>query len=329
MLNLNNANYYFSEKGKVSTTPFKKTLFTAVSISTPAKGPLYTLVEGDGRQINQRFNQAVIQMNYMNGDSPIDDNMRFETTVDSSKPYSFYPLIKQLYGINDFIERQSWEWNSIFLNRITIYDKLKEPKTIIDDKKNDKAIMKAVEKFDLKTSVAKIMKDNKFINTFWSKHGTEYKISDETAILPGEQTFIALPDIESCYLLPSYTLRNIMSIACVTINLKYDKPFKPVNHKECKSIIDGLKLEDMKPNDENEEEPQIYYDGTSMEDILKLCIYVPQLIMIERALYDVDVTISVTVEKAGQAATLTIKKEEYRPDICFIDIISRLSNFMV
>lgn len=320
-----NSNLYFTEKGKVLRNPSNKTLFSAIYIGTLAKGPLYTLVDGVGKRLNTEFKQALIRMNYMVEDTPINDDMFFETIVDSSNPYSFYPLIKQILGINDFIHLQGYEYNNIYLDRILITSKSGEQR-ILNGNKLDKKIRKACEKFELMTSVSKIVNDKPYILMHWDKgNNTFYSITDE--IENYDKALVILPDIESGYLIYGYTLEALLSISNVFIELKYSKRIrkgKSESSKRCTLINDiNLNFLDIS-RDGNSVEYIMEYSAVGLEQILKMCIYVPQLIMIERVLNDVDVDVTVSVESERRIASLTIKKEDYNPDICLIDIISRI-----
>lgn len=313
-------NFYFNEKGKSSNTPFKNTMFSAINISTPSKGPIYTLVKGDGKLINKELTFGKVRMNYYISETPIDEEISFETYADfsSSDPHGFYPLIMQIMHINEFLENQSEDDHRIYLDQV--YFNSRARNEILSGEFSDKKLRKMIESFGIMTDMSSIVGKNSFIHIETTAKFSKYTITNE---LPqylrfGDQVMLCFPEIETGFLIHCKLYEDLLSLNEVTISVVFYDKMKRV-HKE--NLIEEIGV------GRNVHSYRCYH-AITLDQIIRLFIYVPQMIRIERILYDVDTTIEVILEKMGKTASLTIKKEEYNTDLSLFHIVQSMLSIM-
>lgn len=317
-------NFYFGENGSVSRTPMKNIAFTLENISTPAKGSIYSLVIGNGQRLNRSLQSARILMAYHVKDAKIPDDAYFETYTDflNENPYGFYPLIRQILLADEFIENQSDDDHRIYLSAISYYDKSLGREESID-KITDKKIRQFAEKYDIMTDLSKVAGDSSFLcyEPYSKKKGHAYKFTDDFDLSKcGYNAFVCFPEIETLYSVSSFVYQDLSSLVNVTIDIVYDRRMI----KRSKNIAEGINQDRI---NDSFKYSKTYYANT-VDQIFKLCIYVPQLIMIERAIYNVEPTITITVEKNNISGSITIKKSEYTVDLSIFEILTRMCNLI-
>lgn len=314
-------NFYFNEKDKVSNTPIKNTAFTAIDISTPSKGPIYALVKGDGKLTNKELTFGRIRMNYYISDTPIDEEVSFETYADfsgGSDPHEFYPLILQIMHMNEFLENQSEDDHRIHLNQVYFNSKVRTE--ILSDEFSDKKLRKMIEGFGIMTDMPSIVGEKSFIHISNMGKNLKYIITDELPEFLGftDQIMLCFPEIETGFLLRSNIYHELLSLNEMTISVVFQNRMKKI-HKE--NLIEEIGV------GRNVHSYRCYH-AITLDQIIRLFIYVPQMIRIERTLYDVDTTIEIILEKRGKTASLSIKKEEYHPDISIFHIVRSMLSIM-
>ena len=303
MYNIPHQNIYFSEKGKASTAPLKKTAFTAIDISTPAKGPLFTIVKGDGKLLRKDLNFCKIRMDYYIKDAPIDERLSFDTYADFSytDPHELYPLILQIMNMNEFLENQGEDDHRIYLDQI--YIDAKSNKEVLKDEFSDKKLRKVIEKYGIITDVSSVVGDKSFILLSQRNKYLSYTLLDELPPFTsfGDTIMGCFPEIETCIMIRNHVYNDLVSLNGITITVTNENKIE---------IVDRTNLADGIIEKRNFHSKRVYH-AITIDQIFKLFIYVPQITRIERVLYNVDTTIEITLERMGKMVTLKIMKDEY------------------
>ena len=326
--------YYFTEDDIASAMKLEDPSFIAVSIQTQSKGNIYSFIKGDGSIIRRDQKMMSIQMIHYIEDTPMDERFAFETVMDFSIPshyYEAYPLIRQILHINDFLQYQSNDDHRIFVNEIFI--KSVNTESILSGEFSDKKVKKVMEENCLLTDMASIMQNDSYISfrtlesgilndkklkkKYGKKAVYQYEILED--LLNGEHSIfvmVCLSELETAYCVPWYTFNNIMHISNISVDVKYIKRMKKVT-----------KISTDVTNNNEDETVKSYYAYT-LDQFFKLCLYVPQLIAIERYLYNVDVEVTINVELYGKRMRFTMRKDEYTINFNLYTIITRIIDVM-
>lgn len=312
-----NQNYYF-KKDKCSPTPFKNTEFTAIGIGTRSKGPLYTIVRGNGNIHTKDVQECKIRMNYHVEDTPIDDALSFVTYADyrGVSPYELYPLILQIMNINEFLENQCTDDTRIYLNQI--YITAKSGYQFLGEEFSDKKLRKVVDNYGLMTDMGGLVGDKSFLTIYGGKRKPQYEITEDPSsfVSFGDFMLLCFPEIETGFMLRNHMYNQLLNLSVATIVVRHTNKVEKVTDLT-KSIID-----------EDAFHSQRTYTALTMDQIIKMFIYVPQIIRIERSLFDVDTTIEVILETCGKKANMTIRKEEYSVDLSLFEIFCSLLHLL-
>lgn len=306
---------YFNKKDKYSTIPYKNNLFTAINISTPSKGPIYALAKGNGKTITKEIISCSINMNYYIKDTPIDEEISFNTfvNIDSGcNPHSIYPLILQIMNINEFLENQCDSDFRIHLN--SIFFKTTSGTRMLSEEFSDKKVRKVIESLGTMTDMNSIVGNNSFINLHIPSN---YSITDEITdkVRFDTKRLLCFPEIETAYLIIGMIYEELASLNNMIVTVKSSYRFRRVHTDNLVDEINATK---------SETRSVTTYHAITLDQIIRLFIYVPQLIRIERSLFDVDTTIEIMIERGGKEITLLIPNNEYTIDFSLYDIVCNL-----
>lgn len=312
-----NQNYYF-KKDKCSPTPLKNTEFTAIGIGTQSKGPLYAIVRGDGKISTKDVQGCKIQMNYHIDDTPIDDALSFVTYADYSgvSPYELYPLILQIMNINEFLENQCSDDTRIYLNQL--YVTARSEDQFLGEEFSDKKLRKMIDKYGLMTDMGGFVGDKSFLTIYANKRKSQYEITEDVPSFTsfGDFMMLCFPEIETGFMVRDHVYNQLLNLNEASIIVRHTNKVEKITDLK-QSIIDTNSYHSMKT-----------YTALTIDQIIKLFIYVPQIIRIERSLFDVDTTIDVILEARGKKVDLTIRKEEYSVDLSLFDVFCSLLHLL-
>lgn len=274
-----------------------------IDISTKLKGPVYTISKTLSLdKINMI--KILLTIVYNVEDCPYSDasTLHYTINIDTiEKFYSIYPLINQMMTYNMYRENFYLVSKDIIISNIEI----EADNTIIEIDENDEDYMitKAFKRLNMTTSVYKLM-GVKFIILDNKNH---WYISKD---IPDDFYKIGLHVIgtESLYLLSRKQFIRLSSIKSMTINIGYDI------ENDCKVYDDeSYILEDNT------------IDCNSIEAILSTCMFFPQMMSLERAVYDVSSEITIDIDLYnGNNYHLSITEKEARNPIFLFDIINKI-----
>lgn len=310
---------YFKKDGTVKFTKPKSNKnieFTAVPIGTPSKGPLYTIVKGLPTSRLNGLKHGYVKMIYGIVDTPPQEENEFETLanfIDGESPYSFYPLVRQLMYANTFIENQGVDDRFIHVHQINVGTAFDHMNLFGDF--SYKEMEKEFDRLMLKTNLEEISKNKSYLIQNASHDGCKYEFVDELPDYNSLDSFVLFPEIESMYRISTYDMHNFQALNHVSVELYYEPLVVRCSEK---SVTDYV----LEARADGSHEK--FYDAVTVDQIFMLCIYVPQLIMIERSLYDMDVTVTVTIEFKGRSISLVIRKDEWGRNFSLFSIIQKL-----
>jgi hypothetical protein len=298
--------------------------FSLVDISTEIKGPLYTMVRNKKLKNVPSPMEMTLDLSYDIPDVPPNPYSTFVNTIDMETPsgaYNGYPLVLQMIACNKFIESQSLENvdSRIYINKIRLSNK--KHKLQITEKNLDKDIKDLFDRFGICTNMSDIM--NSSFNCVWVSANSTWGMGripecfDEEELLSAihmgwSKVLICFPEMESGYLISTISLLFFNRIREFSVKLIYTPA------KEKNSTVDYLSSLD--------EEYESEYFASDVNNILKMCIFIPQIIKMEKSLYDMDVTIQLNVKQGDANISLTISKKETKnkTDLCLFHILERM-----
>ena len=312
---------YFYKDGTYSQedlTNEREFEFGCVDISTHRKGPIFSFV--DKLEFNKKDPiDMEMTMNYGSPDIPFDAETSFQSILKMNNPnhaYNAYPLIKQLIACNNFIDGQSQFMDSkIFIDKIHLVSKTGD--YIITEETPDKIIDLIFDDLGIKTCMNKVIKPGFCImmnpRGYWRriKWNPNNSYADYLNRMRWSRAFICFPEMETAYNCRYKTLRELERVKAVSVKVTYT----PIPDKYQLGYFDSLSS----PY-ENE------YNATGLTDILRLCLFVPQIIFIEQSLYKMDATIKLNVieEKRNIELLITEKETKFGVNTGIFNLIERI-----
>ena len=314
--------YYFWKDGTYSREkdPTKEMEFGIVDISTQRKGPIVAFTKNEDESFEKMPPLYMrMEMTYDTPDVPFDAQTAFEHYMKmnhTNHAYNAYPLIKQMIACNDFINGQSSFMDShIYINKLILESK--KGNFVITEDNSDQDIADMFQHMGIKTDMSEVVKPGFCImmnnRGYWKrvmfKDNNSY--ADYLYRMRWTRALICFPEMETAYNMRYNTLRELERVKEFSVKVTYT----PVPDNYSLSYFDALES----PY-ENE------YSATGITDILRMCIFVPQIIYIEQTLYNMDATIELNMVEDDQNIKLTITKKESRCGIntCIYNLMERL-----
>lgn len=308
--------YYFWKDGTYSKNNdlTKEMVFGIIDISTQRKGPVMAFT----KKMNENFEKIQplymrLEMIYDTPDVPFDAQAAFEQYIkmdESSHVYNAYPLIKQMVSCNDFINGQSSFMDShIYINKLILESH--GERFVITEDNSDQDISDMFEHIGIKTDMSEIIKSGMCIimnnEGYWKK----IPISDIDGYTKWSHILLCFPDMETSYYMSYDTFCKLERVSDLSIKVTYI----PVPDQYSLTYFD-----EMDSSYENE------YSANGLVDILRLCVFVPQIIYIEQTLYNMDATIELNMVQDNQNIKLIITKKESKWDAntCIYSLIERI-----
>lgn len=284
--------------------------FAAIDISTDRKGPVYTLVKNP----TDNFTKNPISIRFdvcypCDDDVPFDVSKTIHTDFEinsESKFYSIYPLLRQMFAFNVFSE-DGMIHNHLFIQNIDI--RYGTTKIHLDETVSDKELEKIFKCVHMTTDVGKIFKRNKisyigldFLDHKWEEIYEDYDIyrnkNGYHALIVPLHNGICM---ETCYVMSFEFFQNLHLIDSAMILIRhYPKEHGPFDYQS-----DG-------PSSQYESDFffQSVFDDVS--NLLEASIFIPQIILMESKIYDMETLLDIVLTIDGNNLYLTIDDKEMR-----------------
>ena len=279
-----------------------------IDISTKMKGPVYTISNSLPTDTLSSF-KIGLELNYSVEDCPYSDitNISYQIEINSiEKIFSIYPLIQQMISYNFYCDNFDIITKRIAITAINIESSKLD--MTIEEYDDDRVIKKAFNRIGLVTDVAGFMY-NRFLVLTKDNH---WYFTKE---IPKSFHRIGIPIIgtESLYLLNKKQYRRLSSIVELNITLGY-------NGEEACSISYSTDYYDFSILETN------YLECRTLESILETCLFFPQMISMEKVVYDKvsEIEINIVLD-SGASYTIHIdEKEAEEHSIELFNILNKL-----
>lgn len=278
-----------------------------IDISTKMKGPVYTISDNLPTDTLSSF-KIGLELIYSVEDCPYSDitNIHYQIEINSiEKFFSIYPLIQQMIVYNFYCDNFDIISKRISITRIEIEST--KLGIIIEEYDDDTVIKKAFARIGMVTIVHKIML-NKFL--ILTKDNRWY-ISKE---IPSSFHRIGIPIIgtESLYLLSKKQYKRLLKIVELDITMGY-------NEEETGEIDYSTDYYDFSILEMN------HIVCHKLESILETCLFFPQMISMEKAVYGKVSEINISVILDSDASyTIHINEKEAERSIDLFNILNKL-----
>ena len=315
---------YFYKDGTYSNELLEDRVFQfgCVDISTKRKGPAFAFVDHTEWKKIPEYTMRMI-MHYGSADVPADSETAFETVIENNpmqgmySAYNSYPLLKQLIYCNSFIDGTSqFTDNHIFIEEIQ-FDMKKKGSYVINESTSDKELHTFFEKFGILTTMSDVVSQGECIllnrRGYWKKYKFEegFDLADYMTRMHWDSAFLCLPEMETAYYLRSGLINLLQSINELSVTLTYSVP--PEDYSL--SYFENL---------DNKYENT--YTANNLYDILRMCLYVPQILYIEQSIYKMDATLTIKVVRDTQNVELKVTRKETREEdnTCIYHLLEKL-----
>ena len=294
-----NNDHTVKKVSKFTKTNTKDMKYAIIDISTVRKGPLYTLVTSINYDFKDIPIDIGIDISYAEIDVPCDNNTILQTTFSTDsmeKYYNIFPLIKQMFAFNIYREKNSNIDNQLFIDSIQIqYGK---EYISINEYDSDKHIDKIFRKLKLKTQCNTVLSDELLVISNKKWEIKPYILLDDHF----DKIGIPIPFTESMYLLSFEDYIYFMHTKRVSVEVSYP----------------GL-------NDHDDSEYRIL-DASTFIEILELCMFIPQMILMEQKIYGNAIKLTLIIETSYGIRTLVIDDKEtpFDKNMCIFKLIKKL-----
>lgn len=288
--------------------------YLLVDNTTELKGTTFTLV--DASKISNDIYmypkniEFIMDISYACVDSPCCDETSFHTDMvlnTLEKAYSIYPLIKQLFDFNLYKDDFLMIDSAIDINSIIL--KIRNSIIELDEFDIGKKTEKIFRELNLMTAVSStlnnkhvILKDDKW---YFDK------------IIPHHFDYVAynLPGIETLYLMSESQFNRFYSIKKIEIDI-YDK----TNY----ALLYPMSIDESLDTDLNNVDNQITCTG--LKKLLETCIYFPQLLELEKTIYQKRVALRIILSTINRNYILDITDKEATDcgGLCLFKILNKL-----
>jgi hypothetical protein len=289
------------------------TQYFIIDNSTVLKGKTCTLVESDKlKSDNSALLGLHAELSYDSIDVPISDETIIKTEIPFNsleKIFSSYPLVKQFFGFNYFVEIQlGIEGISLYIN--SLYIKTKEGIIEFEYDESNGSIEKYFKKFNIGTDVDNVLGSN---NHIILKNGRWYV--DKYIPSKFDYVYYNLCDIETLYTLTAKQYVRFSLIKFLNIYI-YDKSdYNNIGCMKYDRYDDSLTDDDLLYN----------MSCDNMDSILEACIYFPQLIELEKNVCEKLLAIRIELVTKHMTYNLDIMEEETsNTSLCLFKILNKL-----
>jgi hypothetical protein len=298
--------------------------YALFNISTQLKGPVFTAVKNvNTLAVNQfiKLNeegypiQVQLDVLYDSDDTPTEDAIHLTENIEINsieKFYSINPLIQQVSLFNEFSTYSLLNISSICIENVHLITNTMKGRCIIDALK-DLEFDKMKDSLSMNTDVSQLF-DEKMNreNKYMILKNNKWKTVEEKDI-PNIFDYIGI-DIfgtESFYLLSYEQYLLFSSIEKVNFEIiDRDMPDEKFKNYE----IEPFDIE-----------PYIMTaETTTIQDLLEICLLFPQLLLLEKTIYNVSNGLFIQVITKYKVYKLYISSVETSQGICLFEIINKL-----
>lgn len=291
------------KKASVFTKKNTKNMkYLLVDISTIRKGPLFTLVENVNLGFKDLPIDIAMDVSYADMDVPCDDSTMISTSFSTDtieKFYNIFPLIKQMFAFNSYREKNSNIDNQLFIE--TIQFQYGKEYVYINEYDSDKYIYKIFHKLKMKTDVDRILSDGDVLIITNKKWEIKNTMEMEFPFGPFDKIGIPIPSTESLYLMSFEDYVYFSHIHSINIEVSY-------------------------PGSDSDDAGYHLLNASTLEEILEMCIFIPQMILMEQKIYGNAMKLTLIVETSYGTRSLVIDDKETFSDknMCIFKLIKKL-----
>ena len=306
-------NYAFLENHKVipinKITKKSQVLFYMIDISTDRKGPLFTLVKNVNNGFNSSIAKMTLSLSYTPYDLPFIEQEDIPTDIPVStisEFYNLYPLIRQIFSFNEFMNMYSGEID-VYINIDEIVIHTNRYKITLDESATDEDIKNTFSKLNMLTSVSSILYNNEVIiikNNTWDIINMDY-----VDFKKFDKLFIPLGEMECGYLMSSKMFNRLRNVKSLNISFTYEE-------------FDSY---DESYDDYNETIVSIPY----FNEIILSLLFIPQYMLLEKSIYGTCCGLNMIIEYEDKCISLNITSEEAEvsKNLCLFIILKKLLKF--
>ena len=315
---------YFYKDGTVSNEFLedREFLFGCIDISTRRKGPAFAFVDHPEWKRIPEYTMRMI-MHYGADDTPANAESSFETMIENNPSkgmytaYNAYPLLKQLIWCNSFIDGNS-QFTDNHINIEEIQFDVKKNRYRISESTSDQDLRKLFEKFGILTNMKDIVKSGECIlvnrRGYWKKYLFEkedFSLGEYMFKMRWDSAFLCIPEMETAYYLRASMVKMLETINELSVTVTYS--IAPEDYTLAY-------FENLDNRYENT------YTANNLYDILRLCLYVPQIMYIEQSIYKMDATLTIKVVRDTQNIELKLSRKETREEdnTCIYHLLEKL-----
>lgn len=298
-----NDDYSIQKVSKVTKKNTKNMKYLLLDISTARKGPLYTLVEDVNLSFNDdKWIDIAMDVSYAGVDVPCDDCTMLTTSFSTNtieRYYNIFPLIKQMLTFNTFREKNSNIDNQLFIE--TIQFQYGKESVYINEYDSDQTINKLFRKLKMRTAVDQILSDDEIL-LIYDNHWELASLSNEFDTAHLNKIGISVPSTESIYLLSYTDFSYFLYLNSISVEIGYPE------------------------TDDIEESEYCILNANSIKEILELCIFIPQMVLLEQQIYGNAIRLTIHVETDYGKRSLLIDEKEtpFAKNMCIFILIKKL-----
>lgn len=291
--------------------------FVAIDISTNRKGPVYTLVKSPLTDFKDSKIEIKFEVVYSdNDDCPFDMQKSMQSVFEvnsASRFYSIYPLLRQMFAFNIFSESGIFH-NHLFIQSIDI--RYNSTHIYVDETMSDKKLRKSFEYVNMTTDVRKILHYEKMyigLNTSTKKWDF---IDESYDIYRNKEEFdaVVIPldngiSMETCYIMSFEYFQNLHVINNSMIVIRHFP-------RDSGSYFENG------PADQYESE----FFFNDVFSLLEASIFIPQIILMESEIYDMETLLDVVLTIEDNNYYLTVDDRQMRnpKNSCIFHLIEKL-----
>ena len=280
-----------------------------MDISTVRKGPIVTIVKEDDPFVSLK-SSAELMLEYRPVDVPPHVMPYYKTMIqldNLSKFYSIYPLFKQFIGCNYYLDtHEPYSTDRIILNHLVLN------KDAITENTSDKKIEKIFEKNALKTHMNSFRENTYCIGMHKHRWGfiEPTDVLDYIEVYPKSKVIICLNGLETGYVCEAKFLKRLTNLKKMGYECIFSNPEDDIYQGE---IEEDLPFWDLK------------FESRGVIDILRSCLFIPQIMLLHQSIYNANITVKVTL-KRDKELSIIIPKEEtiYDENMCLFSLLKVL-----
>lgn len=289
--------------------------FVGYDISTNRKGHIYTLTKDAKPDKKEKTGIAkcMIDLNYsLYDDMPIDDTCSFSTSINLSDRKSgieLKPFLYQIIACNTYMHKSGYEFTEISIEKITFLSHKGKCVVSFDEFSEDSEIGQLIKNLHLSTHVKEIFGEYRFLllNTVsrtWELSNYLYSNNNGWTSL-----LMQIPDTETCYYIPRKMINRLSHVDSITTILRYYDNSEVISESD--------------------------FCVVTLEDMLPMWLFIPQIIKIQQSIFNVPLTMDLMIEENLAEVnekiyrfSLSEDQTLYSSNVCLYRLMEALLNMM-